>query len=832
MNGLTNDLRYAWRGLLKNPILSLAVVLSLALGIGANTTIFTIVNAVFLRPLPFEKPAELVGVFATDRHFDRLLPHSYLNYRDLSSRNKTFEGIAAEWRIPLTLTIDGKQQLVFAQLVSGNYFDVLGIKPLLGRGFKPEEDETPGKAPVVVLSHKFWTNRFKADPKIVGKKLVVNGLPYEVVGVAPANFNGIRQFGAPSLWVPTMMHEQVLSGTAAGGLDAFFNRHENLMNVVGRLKPGVSQAAAEADLKEISQKLEKEHVRENVDRSVELLPISESTLDPNRRGSMILIGVLLFGVVSLVLFIACANIANLLLARATSRQREIAIRLAMGASRNRLLRQLLIESTLLALLGGLVGLAVASWGKGKLWALSAPFLPFSLDLKLDMKVLLFTLGLSVLTGLLFGLAPAIQASRPSLVPGLKEQEGGAQRFNRRFGVGSVLVVAQVALCLVSLILSGLFLRSLNQMQRTDPGFETEHMALISFSDLAGQGYTPEQTAKFYKNVVEKVSKVPGVESAAMSEFMPLVDGGAIRYIFLNGQHQYQGGYGVPVLSAVVGAGYFKTMGIPVVSGREFDQNDYMKFEGEGKEVTVDGKPLVLINEAMAKKYWPGKNPIGQKLQAFGVPPYFEVLGVVKDSKYVSLGEEPRPYIYFSLTQHTRPVMSMFIRTGDDPAAALEGARKAVLELDPKMPLLNVAVYNEVMEQALLMPRLGAGLLALFGILALALAMIGTFGVMAYLMSQRRYEIGIRMALGADRSDVLKLVLGQGMKIVALGIVLGLLLSYATTHAFSGFLIGVSAIDPVSFWGSALVLLAVAFLAVYLSTRRATGVDPMVALRYD
>jgi predicted permease len=832
MNGLINDLRYAWRGLLKSPILSLAVVLSLALGIGANTTIFTIVNAVFLRPVPFAKPAELVGVFATDRHVDKLLPHSYLNFRDFSARNKSFSGLAAEWRIPLTLTIDGKQQLAFAQLVSGNYFDVLGVKPVLGRGFLPAEDETPGKSPVVVLSYKFWTNRFKADPNIVGKDLIVDGRPYKIVGVAPSNFNSIRQFSSPSLWVPAMMHEQVLSGTAAGGLDAFFNRHENLMNVVGRLKPGVSQAAAEADLKGIAKQLEKEHLRENIDRSVELLPITQSTLDPNRRDSMILIGVLLFGVVSLVLFIACANIANLLLARATSRQREIAIRLAMGASRNRLLRQLLIESTLLALLGGLVGLAVATWGKGRLWAVSSPFLPFSVDLKLDTKVLLFTLGLSVLTGLLFGLAPAIQASRPSLVPGLKEQESGGHRFNRRFGVGSILVVAQVALCLVALILSGLFLRSLNQMQRTDPGFETEQMALISFSDLAGQGYTPDQTAQFYKDVIAKVAKVPGVEAAAMSEFMPLVDGGAIRYIFLNGQHQYQGGYGVPVLSAVVGAGYFKTMGIPVVSGREFDQNDYMKFYGEGHEVTVDGKPLVLINETMAKKYWPGQNPIGHKLQAFGVPPYFEVLGVVKDSKYVSLGEEPRPYIYFSLTQHTRPVMSMFIRTGDDPKAALEGARKAVLELDPKMPLLNVATYSEVMEQALLIPRLGAGLLALFGVLALALAMIGTFGVMAYLMGQRRYEIGIRMALGADRADVLKLVLGQGMKIVALGIVLGLILSYATTHAFSEFLTGVSAFDAVSFWGSALVLLAVAFFAVYLSTRRATGVDPMVALRYD
>jgi predicted permease len=827
MDGLLKDLRYAVRGLRKSPVLTAGVVLSLALGIGANTTIFTGINAIFLRPLPVEKPRELVAVFTKDAHVKNLLRTSYPNYLDYRNGNKTFAALAADWKIPLTLTLGGKKAFIVGQLASGNYFDVLGVKAALGRTFRPEEDKVPSQAPVVVLSHKFWQNRFGGDPKIVGKTITLDEKPFKVVGVAPAGFIGTHQMNPPALWVPTMMHEWVLSGTKAGGLDSFFNRHETIFNIVGRLKPGVDIPTAEADLGRISREIEKAWPRQNIDRTAHLIPLAQATIEPGQRHNMLIAGTLLMGVVSLVLIIACANVANLLLSRAVVRRKEIAIRLAMGAGRPRLIRQLLLESTLLSLLGGGVGLLVALWGRNRLWAASAPFLPFSLDLKLSTNVLLFTLALSLLSGLLFGLVPALQTSRPDLVPALKEQEPGKVRMGRRLTMGSTLVILQVALSLVAVILSVLFLRSLDSLQKTDSGLDGQHLALISFADVTSVGYNDDTGKEFYRQVVARAEAVPGVRSATVTEYMPLVDGGAPRTIYLNGQDQYHGGYGLPVLSSTVGLRYFETMGIPVVRGRDFKADDTITF-GEQMVETLKGTPRIIINEALANQYLPGKDPVGMKVMMYGVPFEFTITGIVRDSKYKSLGEEPQPYVYFFVPQYFCPIMTLFVNTAD-PAAVLPKVRDAVKAVDPRIPLINVATMSEVFEQTLLAPRLGAVLLTLFAVLALLLSAIGTYGVIAYLFGQRLHEIGVRMALGARRGELLGLLLRQGMSIVGLGVLLGLAVAFLATLGVKGFLTGVSAWDPLSFWGAALLLILVAFVAVLFSTRRAIRVNPAVAL---
>jgi len=828
MDGLLKELRYAVRGLRKSPVLTAGVILSLALGIGANTTIFTAVNAIFLRPLPVEKPQELVAVFTKDAHVKSLLRSSYPNYLDYRDGNKTFTALAADWKIPLTLTLGGKKAFITGQLASGNYFDVLGVKPAFGRTFLPSEDKVPSQAPVVVLAYKFWQNRFGGDPAIVGKTITLDEHPFKVVGVAPAGFSGTHQMNPPALWVPTMMHEWVLSGTKAGGLDSFFNRHETIFNIVGRLKPGVDIPTAEADLGRISRQIEKAWPRQNIDRTAHLIPLAQATIEPTQRRNMLIAGTLLMGVVSLVLIIACANVANLLLSRAVVRRKEIAIRLAMGAGRPQLIRQLLIESTLLSLLGGGAGLLLAVWGRNRLWAASAPFLPFSLDLKLNANVLLFTLALSLLSGLLFGLVPALQASRPDLVPALKEQEAGKVRMNRRLSMGSTLVVLQVALSLVAVILSVLFLRSLAHLQATDPGIDGKHLALISFADVTSVGYNDDTGKEFFRQVMARAEAVPGVRSATVTEYMPLVDGGAPRTIYLNGQDQYHGGYGLPVLSSTVGLHYFATMGIPIVRGRDFKADDTIEF-GEQMVETLKGTPRIIINETLARQYLAGKDPVGMKVMMYGVPFEFTITGIARDAKYRSLGEEPQPYVYFFVPQYFCPVLTLFIHTDGDPAAVLPKVRDAVRPVDPRLPLINVATMSEVFDQALLAPRLGAVLLTLFAVLALLLSAIGTYGVIAYLFGQRLHEIGVRMALGAQRGRLLGLLLRQGMGIVGLGVLLGLAVAFLATLGVKGFLNGVSAWDPLSFWGAALLLILAAFVAVLVSTRRAIRVNPAVAL---
>ncbi len=821
MDMFLQDLRYGVRMLLRSPGFTAVAALSLAIGIGANTTIFTLINAIFLNPIPVEDSATLVGLFTTDERnqegFNRFAGTSKPNFEDYRDGNSTFIGMAAYQGLGLSLASGGEPAQIGGEIVSGNYFDLLGVKAALGRTFLQDEDRTPGTHPVVVLSHGLWMRRFGSEPAIVGKPITLNGQGFTVVGVAPPGFRGINTLGGPDLWVPFMMHQQVLAGFF---LENFNDRRALMFNVLGRLKPGLTLDQAQAEIATIGGRLAREYPNENQGRNATLLPLAQTVINPNIRQVFVLAGGLLMTVVGLVLLIACANVANLLLARASSRKREIAIRLSLGAGRGRLIRQLLTESVLLGLLGGAAGLLIAYWGRDLLMAARPQqFLPAAIDLPLDARVLAFTLGVSILTGLLFGLIPALQASRSDLATELKDrssQPSGSGRFNLR----SALVVAQVALSLIALVGAGLFLRSLRNTQRIDPGFETRNVIVAAF-DLAAQGYDQVRGREFHRRVIEEVSRVPGVRSAALATNLPITGGGIGRTVFPEGVDPTDRSAGVFVTVNTVGVGYFDTLDVAIRSGRQFTGMDR------------EGAPLVIVaNEAMAKRFWPGQDAVGKRFKFFGFDQYCEIVGISEDTKIFTLGEEPQMIAYMPLLQSYEPALVLHARTAGDATAMMEGVRRAVQALEPAMPITNVQTVADLIDISLWAPRMGAVLLTIFAGVALALAAIGIYGVMAYAVSTRTQEFGIRMALGAGSRDVLTLVLRQGLVLVACGLGIGLVAALAVTRLVKAFLNGVSPTDPLTFASISALLAAVALAASYLPARRATRVDPMVALRYE
>ncbi len=818
METLWKDLRYGLRMLLRNPGFTSVAVLSLALGIGANTTIFTLINAIFLQPLPVAHADRLVSVFTTDEKNPGMLPTSFPNYEDYRDKNQVFEGLASFTFLPLSLSGDGQPEQINAQMVTGNYFDLLGVKAAMGRTFLPEESKTPGTHPVAVLSHGFWKRRFGADKDIVGRMLTLNHQGFTVIGVAPNGFNGTFGIGGPDIWVPAMMHDQLMSGTFR---EWFNERRALLFAVVGRLKPGTDLDQADAAMKTLARQLEQEYPLPNKGRGAALVPLAQSTLPPNQRPVFLLAGQLLMTVVGLVLLIACANVANLLLARATSRRKEIAIRLSLGASRGRLIRQLLTESLLLSLAGGGAGFLLAFWFRDLLWAFRPPFLPAEgLDLGLDARVMLFTLGLSLATGLLFGLAPALQSTRPDLVSAIKTSTGAPGRVHHSFNLRNLLVVSQVALSLVSLVGAGLFLRSLRNAQRVDVGFDAGSLVVMTL-DPGSQGYDEPRSQEFYRQAVERVEALPGVRAVSMAENRPLAGGGFMRSVFLEGQEPAPGGRGVLVQVNTVGPRYFETLRVPIINGREFSGADRKGAPG-----------VVIVNEAMAARFWPEQDPLGKRFKFFGEENAVEVVGVARNTKVNFIGEDPVPFVYYPLEQNFSAAMNLFVSAADNPAAVLGTARGTVQAMEPDMPLVGVARMAEVIDNSLWAPRMGAGLLGIFGLLAMILAALGIYGVMAYSVSQRTREIGIRMALGAQRRDVVRLVLRQGLAIVGTGVVAGLAVSLVLTRLLTTLLFGVNPADPLVFLGTALILCAAAMAAGYLPARRATKVDPLVALRYE
>ncbi len=822
METFWHDLRFSVRTLAKAPGTTVVAVLSLAFGIGANTTIFTLVNAVFLNPLPVQDVSRLVAVYTTDENITGQLAGltnlSVPNYEDFRDDSDVFSGLAA-YSFPVTanVVLDEEPEQLFTQLVTGNYFDVLGLQPAHGRFFHHDEDVTLGAHPVAVIGHGLWQRRLAGDPQVIGRTLTVNGYAFTVLGVAPAGFKGISAIGGPEIWVPSTMYREILPEQFKRWYD---DRRALLMSAAGRLLPGVSLEQARAQLETIATRLEQEYPEPNKGRGAGVMPLAQATIFPGLRGPLLLGSGVLMAVVGMVLLIACSNVANLLIAKASSRRKEIAVRLSMGAPRRRLVRQLLTESVLLGLGGGVLGLAVAFWGRRFIWSFRPVFVPNTmLDLSLDGRVLAFTLLVALATGILFGLVPALQASRPEVVEALKEETRGGAGGRRRVTLRGLLVVAQVALSFVALVAAGLFLRSLGDAHNIDPGFETERLAVVVINP--GQnGYDQPRAEQLYRDVVERATALPEVRSASLATNLPLF-GGFSRTVFLEGHETGEDDQGRLTQANTIDLGYFETAGIPVLAGRDFTEAD-----------REDALPVAIVNQEMANTYWPGAEPLGQRFRLYGDDFFREIVGVARTAKVVTLGEDPQPCLYLPLRQNYSDAMAVYVRSSGDAGAALTATEELLRELDPGVPRTFPLTVGEVIDQSLWASKLGAGLLAALGGLGLLLAAVGLYGVMANAVSQRTREIGIRMAIGAAQGDVLRLVVRQSMLLVGIGIGVGLAASLAVSRAVSNLLYGLSPTDPITFLGVPLLLAAVALVASYLPARRASRVDPVLALHTE
>ena len=814
------DLKFAFRQLVKSPGFTLIAILTLALGIGANTAIFSFINTFFLKNFTVKQPTELVSLYTTDERNPGLLPVSHLNFKDYLERNQVFADMACYGFAPANLSLNGEPSQIFGEIVSGNYFDLLGVRPTLGRTFLPEEYRAVGGGqPVVVLGYSFWQNQLAADRGIIGRPLTLNGTAFTVIGVAPADFKGLNTLNSPAFWVTTASYKQILNGLF---LDFFETRRALLFNVVARLKPGVVLTQAEAALKPLSAELAQLFPNDNQGRGARLVPLAESGIDPNQRQNFKLAGTLLLSLAGLVLLIACGNIANLLLARATGRQREVALRIALGAERRRLIRQFLTESMLLAGLGGAAGLIVASWTQKLLWALRPPFFPDDLVIALDPRVMGFAIGIALLTGLLFGLAPAWSATKPELTSALKEETGGAAARAPLFSFRNVLIAGQLALSVIALVFAGLFIRSLRNAQQTDPGWNTHNLGLLSVN-VSAQGYAGERAVAYYRAAVEKAGAVPGVTAATVAAGPLLNGGGLLRTIRPQGDDDKLRTTGQLMSYNHVLPGFLQTMGIPLLKGRDFTPMD------------DDKHPLVvIINERLARLAWPNRDPVGQTIKVFGSETPVEIIGVVKDVTFDNIGEDPKPYLFFSIAQESDRggFGTIQVRTQMDINALMPAIRRQIQSLDPAMPLVNITTMDESIRQGLWASRAGAALLSIFGGLALLLAAIGVYGIMSYSVGRRTREIGIRMAIGAQRGDVMRLILNQGLLIAGAGLVAGLAAAFLAARYFQNFLFGIGAGDAATYAAISLILAVVALLACWIPARRATKVDPLIALRTE
>jgi len=820
MENLIKDIRYGVRMLMKNPGVTTVAVMTLALGIGANTAIFSGVNAFLMRPLSVPNATELIRPVEISDDRGTTDEYSYPDFLDYREQSTSFSGFAAEDMIQAAVDTENQNDVVWGQVVSANYFDVLQVKPILGRAFLPDEDKTVGANHVVVLSHSFWQRRMAGDPNIVGKTLQLNNRAYEVIGVAPDYFVGTKFALALDFWTPISMAEELRRNP---GILA--ERGSHWMNAIGRLKPGVSVEQASAEFATIATRLNQSYPNERAattkgqvlteidGRWAEMGPVFKSA------------SAIAMAIVGLILLIACANVANLMLARAAGRRKEIGIRLALGANRARLVRQLLTESMLLSIAGGGLGLLLAFW----VTDLMEGFIPvleynvISNFFALDSRALVFTLIVSLGTGLIFGLAPAWHSSNPDVVPVLKGETEKSRRGKRRaFGLRNVLVVAQVALSLVVLVCGGLFIKSFRKAQTMDPGFDNANGLIVSLSPTL-IGYEDEQSRQFYKQVLERVSHVPGVDAVSYARTLPLGDSSNSNGpILKEGETLAKGSAGRVIMTNVISPGYFKTMQIPIVEGRDFDDRDQSKTQR-----------VVIVNQQMAEMLWPGESAVGKRM-FIGVDSKdpWEVVGVVKTGKYRTLAEDPKPFFYYSMGQRRPAPMAMVVRAGVDPRSLVGAIRSEVQAIDRRVPLSGVKTMDEHKTYALWAPNMAASFSVAFAVVAILLSAVGLYSVMAYVVSQRTREVGIRMALGANRGDVMKMITRQGMRLAVIGVVVGLLLSLALAQVLSSLLIGVSGYDVMTFILVPVLLSTVALVACYLPARRATKVDPLVALRYE
>jgi predicted permease len=824
MDTVWQDLKYAWRTLRRSPGFALVAVMSLALGIGANTAIFTLTNAVFLNPIPVQDAGRVIECFTVDHatattsaNFTRT-PMSWPNFQDFRNQNTVFSGMAAFVPFGATLTGHGEPRPETVMLASANYFDLLGVKPALGRTFAPDEDQQEGGNPVAVLSYGMWTRLFGADPSALGKTIELNSVSYSVIGVMPQGFKGtLTVFPSDVAWIPLSMHSRILPGQ----IEALFGvRRMRLLSAFGRLKPGATMAQAGANMATIAAGLERAFPDANRGRTIEVSSLTEAALGFLPRDVLVTAGIALTSVVGLVLLIACANLANLQLARVTRRSRELCVRTALGAERGRLTRQLLTESLLISVTGGAAGLVLGTLGSGVLWSFRPAFLQQnSIELKTDWRVFAFTAGITILTGLLFGILPAFRVSMSNLSEVLKSGgRGGVEAYGRN-RLRSVLVIAEVSLSIVALAAAGLLIRSMDRVQKVNPGFETRNLFVVNF-DIGGQRFTPEHGREFLRSVLERARGVPGVRSAALATNRPLA-GGLMGTILAEGQDADPNQRGTLTLMNTVSPEYFDTMGIPVVAGRAFTPFD-----------RAGSARVAIVNQAMARNFWPGQDAIGKRFRVTVQNFPWQVIGVCADAVTVTIGERPQPVAYFPVDQNFQNAMVLYTRTAGDPAGVVMAVRRQVQELNPNMALTNANTIQDVLAQGLWAPRIGAALFAVFGALGLLLASIGIYGVMAYSVAQRTNEIGLRMAVGARPSDVLRLVVGQGMRLAIGGIVVGLVFALAATRLLENLLFGISTYDPPTFASASVVVMAVAFLAAWLPAYRAARIDPVKALRQE
>lgn len=818
MRTFLQDLKYGVRLLGKAPGFTAVAVLSLTLGIGANTTIFTLAKAFFLESIPIQDPARVVSFYSNAQSRkgppQEYLPTPYPNAVDYHEKLNVFSGTSIAIFTGLKYVQSGKQTQLFAELVNGNFFDVLGVRPFLGRGFSQEEDASP--RPVAVLSFALWNTQFGADPGVLGRTIQLNQQDITIIGVAPRAFRNIGSLGTPNLWLPISLRDLMLDDETKKFM---YDRGFRMVGMVGRLKPGVNLKQAQQAVHALGEELEKEYPKDNGGRNEMLVPINETAIPPQLHNVFSRAGALMMLIVSLVLLIACANVANLLLARATQRQREVAVRLAMGAGRMRLIRQLLTESSLLALLGAAFGILLAFWGKKILLSMLPPFLVRNLNFNLDGRVLLYTLLLAIAATIVFGLLPSLQASRTDAIASLKDRTSAPTGSSRWYGLRGILVMVQVALSLVALAGAGLFIHSLRNAQQIDPGFEVKH-ELIMFINLGAEQYQQPQAEAIYRDAVERLDALPSVAGASFSDNVPF-GGGLQRTTFTDGVDITDPRNGKLTPLAAVAPGYFPAVGMTLLAGRPFNAQDDDK-----------GAMVAIVNKAMADNFWPGQDPLGKHIHFLGETWDVTVVGEVNTVKYATLGEPPQPITYVPLKQHYTGFVTLYVKTHGDPEKALPIIRSTLQTLIPNVPVLGVQTVEQSLSQSLTAPRIGAELLGAFGILALILAAIGTYGVMSYSVSQRTQEIGIRMSLGAQASDVRRLILLGGLAMVLVGVCAGLAVSSLLSHSMSSLLYGVGAFDAPSFLATAALLIFVAMAACWIPARRAMSVDPLVALRYE
>jgi putative ABC transport system permease protein len=806
MDTLLPDLRYAVRLLIKKPAFTVIVVAALALGIGANTAIFSVVNSILLRPLPYRDPSRLVMIWMNNKRMnvDEDI-HSYPNYVDYRDQNQVFESMAAYSGVSLNLVGAAEPERVIGAAATASLFEVLGVEPQMGRVFTAEEEQI-GRDKVVVLSYGLWRRRFGKDPNILGQNIQVSDVSRTVIGVMPPSFKYPHKDA--EIWVPLAVDE---NRRAARGSFAYY--------AIGRLKPGVSIDQARAEMGSLASNFERQYPAILEGLGVNLVPLHQQVTSRVRPALLVLLGT-----VAIVLLIACANVANLLLARAAGREREIAIRTALGASRVRLIRQLLTESSLMALAGGTAGLLIAKWGLSVLIALSPEDIPRLDQIGIDGRVLGFTLLVSLVTGLLFGLVPALQASKPDLNESLKESGRSATAGVERRRVRSALVVLEVALSLVLLIGAGLMIKSFSRLQKVDLGFNPDRLVSMNIQ-LSRTKYEGPKAAAFFRQLIDRVGAMPGVESA-----------GAISAIFIDalpnstnftveGKPPFPTAEQIETPVDLVTPTYFRTMGIALLKGREFTEQD-----------GLETQPVAMINDTFARRFWPGEDPIGRRFK-FGDSgsdtPWMTIVGVVGDMRRTGLDVDVRCETFLPYTQRRFVgFLSLVVRAKSDPGTIATAVRDLVWSLDPNQPVSHIRTMDQLLEGMMAQRRLNMVLFALFGGVALVLAAVGVYGVISYSVTQRTHEIGIRMALGADRADVLRLIVLNGMMLVIVGVAIGLLAAAALTRLMTALLFGVSATDPITFVAVSGILLGVALAACFVPALKAIRVDPMIALRYE